>query len=483
MDVVHGLERGFGYILLFFALPLFMTLFILFNSHSVSYAFLQNLPNLVRSFASIGFLASLLSFSVISNSLLLSGLVAIAGATLILFGNKGYSGLSKVGKEVLILALISLAGVYATLNILLPTVLSKVSTLNLSGVSTFASSFLSPFTSQMITVDIFFAVFGAALIALELGLTHTNKRLHSKSKKKKKQNEEKFTRYHIIGIPAGAAIAIVLLFVLTFGIVNTTLTVATYQTSSIPANNVSNTYETASSSGTYAILAASNYYSSVSPNFNDSYAGKITLSPSIEPVSFSLPMSLSIAKASSSVKINFELNVSQISTLIDSLVKTNLPSFINLILVYNHSGFTTCSNLAFTSGSGLHCSFTPTEGNFSTVLFGANVSTTNQSLLRHILNDVNKAESKFPAGTNLAVQNISYNSFTLPKLTFVKHAVYSGNDCSLFDIEDNYSAATTSGQVCVLDSNGMPAFFSIGTNFQLGNNQSLQLAINFALSP
>lgn len=481
MGVVSTLERGFGYLLLFFGLPTFTALYVLFHSSSVSSFFLQNLSNTVLTFTKNSFLASLMTFSLLNNILLLSGLVAIAGAALLLLGSEGYEGLSKVGTEVLVLSVISLVSVYVISSLVLPALISNVS--NSSSLSSFVASLTGPLLSQVILVNVFFAVLGAILIALKFILPVVSKVPIPKHSKKHRAEPKQFSLYRVAGIPIGSAafvLALVLIVVFNTG---QSVNGVNYPTSSIAANSVSTLYQSAANSGTAAVFNASNYYFFSAPNLNNSYKGSVILSPSFEPFPITLPVSFSISKFGDPIRFDFSLNVSQFNDLINSFSSGNLsiPSIIKFTMLYNDSGFVSCSNI-FTNG-GAPCLFTRVSGNLSRMLMGINGSSVNNSLLGQMFGVLSAPTNIF--SQNSSISNSSQllsSSSVLPAFTFSGHVNYKGNPCSLFDINGNYSVSHTTGQACILDSNGLPAFLNLNEVISMGKGQQISFNVNFGLA-
>ncbi len=475
MSIGRTLARGFGYVLLFFSLPEFMGLYVLFSSNSISSFFLQNLSGTIALLTKSTLLVGFLSISVLNYLLVISGLVAIAGAALIILFSDGYTGLSKVGTEVLILSIISLISVYVIFNLILPTALSNfTSSSSASGISSLISTIATPITSKLISLDIVFIAFGAVLIALRFVLQKLKKPAPQKVKKGAAKTRE-FFLYRFVGVPSGVAVVIVLLLLTTLFSSVGALNLNPYHYTSIPSSSVSSAYQ--SLKGTPQIFNLSDYYFISSGNMNNTYSGSIKLSPAIEPLSFSLPMSFSVAKVLDPIRFDFGVNLSNFSNIANMVGNSNvsLPNYIRFDVLYNNSGITSCSNVN-SANNTLKCSFEPLKTNITKELLNINGTSVNRSILGQIFGFLTLPLGVFSGN----LQNYSSNSF-IPQFTFVNHVSYNNENCSLFDVNGSYAKTNTSGQVCISDYDGLPAFFYINEVMSL-DKQLLEVNINFGLS-
>ena len=483
MEIAHALERGFGYLLLLFSLPMFMGLYIAFHSGFVSPFFLQGLSGMISSLTNNSLLSSLFSFSILNNLLFISGLVAIAGGALILFGSKEYTGLSAIGTEVLIISVLSLVLAYATSSYMLPYLISHVGA-SASSMTSIISTIASPLISEVFIVDVAFIIFGAALITLRFLLPYLTKVISAKmaASKKKHVTTPTYSLYRYIGIPAGSAVMVLVLALITiFG--PSILSGTTYSTTPLAANSVSLAYQ--SLAETPQILNLSDYYFLSAPNLNNTYNGQLTLSPSFEPLPFSLPMQFSVSKLNDPfLRFNFDLNISEFSGLISSFHKSNststIPNNIKFTFLYNESGIITCSNLVsnLPASSGSQCTYNSLPKNFSKMLMNVNSSNANDSIIGTLFNAFSLPAHLLSSSQNNSTPSQNY----FPSFTFVNHVNYNGNNCSLFNINGNYSISTMHGQICILDTNGLPAFLSLDELLSAGNIGSFDVKFAFDLT-
>ena len=473
MSIGRILARGLGYVLLLLSLPEFSGLYVLFNSKSVSPFFLQNLSSTVKLLTGSALVASFLNFSALNYLLVLSGLVAIAGAALIIIFSDGYTGLSKVGTEILILSIISLISVYVIFNLVLPNLISHFAgSSGTSSLSSLITTLSSPLTSQIINLDIAFIVIGAVLVALRFILQKL-KVMTSKKAKKSNVKKKEFFLYRFIGVPSGVAVVIVLLLFVTVFSATGVLNSNPYHYAQIPSNSVSSSYQ--SLTGTPQIFNLSDYYFLKSANMNSTYGGSIKLSPAVEPLPFSLPMSFSVIKFLDPIRFDFGLNLSNFSNIVNTIGNANisLPKYVKLDVIFNDSGITTCSNVNSGNGS-ITCNFEALQVNISKELLNINGTSVNRSILGRIFGFLTYPLSIFSGN----VQNSS-GSF-IPQFTFVNHVSYNSQNCSLFNVSGTNSGINTSGQVCISDINGLPTFFSINEIVSL-DNQPLEVNINFGI--
>jgi hypothetical protein len=483
MEIAHVLERGFGYLLLLFSLPMFMGLYIAFHSGLVSPFFLQGLSSTISSFTNNSLLSGLFSFSILNNLLFVSGLVAIAGGALILFGSKDYTGLSAIGTEVLIISVLSLVFAYATSSYLLPYAISHV-TASASSITSIVSTIASPLISEVFVVDVVFIAFGAALIALRFLLPYLVKTISSKraaANKNKRATVPTYSLYRYVGIPVGSAVMILILALMTiFG--PSLFSGTTYQTTAIAANSVSLAYQ--SLAETPQILNLSDFYFLSAPNLNSTYNGQLTLSPSFEPMPFALPMQFSISKLNDPfLRVNFDINISEFSGLISAFHPSNstqIPNNIKFTFLYNESGIITCSNLAngLSASAGLQCNYNSLPRNFSKILMNINSSNANDSIIGTLFEAFSLPAHLLSSNQNSSTPLQNY----LPTFTFINHVSYNGNNCSLFDINGNYSISKTQGQICILDTDGLPAFLNINEILSTGNAGSFDIKFAFGLT-
>jgi hypothetical protein len=479
MGIGGALLRSFGYLFLLLSLPTFISLYVLLNSGFVSASLLQSISGLVSSFTHNQLMAGLFSSYVVNNALFVAGLIAIIGAAMIIFGSEGHGGLSKVGTEVLILSGLSLVSVVVIPGVLVPLIVSRIPAAA-SGVGSAISSLLSPITSGFFLIDIVFVTLGIAFIALRFVLDKIGK---PRTVKVGRKNAAKTViasgLFKKVGVPIGTLAMIGVLAFMTFSLTNGVISSAYYQTTSVAANSVSAQYQ--ASSGTSQVFNLSNFYFVKAPDLNTSYKGAITLSPSFEPLPLSLPMSFSVAKLGDPIRFSLSIDLSQFSNLLSMFTPKNIhiPNTMNIFVLYNDSGVVGCTNLqAFSSNnSGLQCNYQLINGNLTKKLLNVTQENENQSILGQMLSVTTLPSSIF-SGQNNTTQTTP-NGF--PKLNFVGHVSFKGNECSLFDVNGSYTASKTTGQLCISDSNGLPLFVKITENISM-NGQSIIIGANFAES-
>ncbi len=479
MDILHGAERVFGYLFIIFSLPLFVTLYALFASHLLSSG---SFSNLVSSATHNALLAGLVGLWISTAGIFMAGLIAIAGAALIFFGSKEYSGLSKVGTEIVALSAVSIAMIYVILDYVLPFVTSKIGGLSASSISGLVSTIASPMTSVIVSMDIIFIVLGSAFIALRFILPSAVKTLSNRPKKN--VNHAPSFWYRTVGLPIGIAVMIILLAF--FTVFNTSLlsSVPTYSTTTVAANPVSLSYQNQTSSAGLENL--SDYYFLTGPNENTTFNGGVGLSLSNIPLQFSLPLSLSVTKLGDPIRIDFNIDLSQISSILSSLrgksnnsnsSSLNLPSNLKFTILYNSSGTTICDNLNSSQNFAFQCDYQPTTQNITQELLNINSSNANRSILGQLFNLPRLLTSIFNSGSN----SNSPQSESFPTFTFVNNVNYNGNDCSLFYVNATSSLLNLTGRACISDSNGLPSFIDI--TLAVGSNgASINLNINFGVS-
>lgn len=482
MDILHGLERALGYILLVIGLPAFITLYSMFSSQLLSPSFLQGISATVLSFTGNPLLASLAGFFVSANGLFLVGALAIFGAALIFLGSKGFSGFSKVGTEIVILSGISLISLYAVTAYVLPSILSGTLGQTGTAVGSAVSSLFSPLLSATMALDIIFLVLGAGLIIMKFVVPYVLKMLSSKNKKSKSNDVNRLALYKWISLPAGV---VVMLFILSvFTIFNSALlsNATTYSTTPAAPNRVSFAFQQASTSP--AVFNLSDYYLLKGPNQNMTSAGKVTMSFPGVPLQFSLPTGFSISKFGDPIRLDFNIDLSQFNGLLNSVISRfgnssgtsgfSIPTQLKFTILYNDSGIVICSNLNSSAIVPLQCDYQPINMNISKVLLNINDSNANHSILGQLFNVINFPELIVGRGSLQATQYV-------PRLKFVNHVAYNGNDCSLFDLNGTNPDLNTTGQVCLSDTSGLPLFLDMKESILVGN-QVLSFGIDFGFT-
>lgn len=484
MSVLKALSRGLGYLLLMFSLPLFIDLSVLLNSHDISPLFLQNMSSLIQSFTKNSLLSTLLSISSLDILLLVSGLIAIGAAVLILLGSDGYDGLSNVGTELVVLSAMSLVFVYVVPTFVLPKVSSLILPAGFSGASSTIFTLLSPIIMQLLVIDAFFLVFGSFLIIFKsvLSRAKTSAPAHSTAKKVVEKKKQPYALYRKVGIPLGAVTMIVLLVLFTFYLV---VPVSAPSLTPAPANSVSQMFQAAPT--TLSIFNASDFLLLNTSRINNSYNGAITLETSLEPIPFSIPLTLSIEKIGDPLRVSINVNLSSISNIINSLLNAfvtsngncsnncnvnnsntvKLPTDMSFLTLYNDSGLITCTNLFqnFTQSNGLQCNYQRFSTSFNTTLL--NTNNPNETAIGSMF-------SGFSSATSGLSGRVGSNNSRLgfPTLKFIGNEYYMGSECTLFYVNETSAYYNMTGEICLSDYTGLPSLVHISNVFSLPNDRS-----------
>ncbi len=482
MDVLHGFARIIGYILLVVGLPSFIIMFALFNSGLISSAVSQDISNSVSSLTGNAMLAGFLGFFVSIIGLFLFGAFAVFGAGLIFFGSKGYSGFSRVGTEILVLAVISLVSVYLVTGYVIPIIASSIGGSAAGAVRSTIPGLLSPVSSGIMVLDIIFIIVGAVLLSMKWIAPIVLEIVHRKTaKKNQKVPAGNVQPYRLIGIPVGIAVS--LLIIAFFTLMNSSLlasNVITYNLTPTTQNAVSLAYQNASPN-LASLENLSDYYFLTGPNETVTSSGMIGLSVSGIPVQISLPMSLAISKVGDPVRIDFNVSLSQFSSLISAINndsggvgKITVPNNLVYTLIYNDSGLLICNNLNASAGAPLRCTYQPIGENLIKVLLNVNAANENLSVLGLFF-------SLLEAPNTLLSANAGQNSTYAPSFTFkgnYKNYGNLGGDCSEFYVFAETSYTKTSGSICISDSTGLPTNVDLSETIKL-NSRNIDLNINF----
>ncbi len=486
MNLLHAFARGFGYLLLLFGLPLFTMMYALFSSNMLAPSFLQGLSTQVMTITGSSILSGLTSFFISVQGLFIAGALAIIGAALIFFGSEGYSGFSKVGTEVLILAGVALVSIYTTTNYILPNVLSRFGSTG-TAIGSAVLALFSPLVSTMIDIDIIFVIFGAGLVMIKFAAPYIQNLINGpvKAMKKGKPQAAKSSLYRLIGIPAGIAVMLVILSI--FTIFNSALLQSspTYNTTPIAASAASTAFQNAASTaGATGVFNLSDYYLLKGHNSNTTSAGSMSLSLEGIPLQFSLPMAFSVSKFGDPIRIDFNVDLSKLSSLLSAIAnasgnsssgsKFSVPSNLRFMIMYNDSGIVICNNINATSNIPLLCKYQPLAVNLTSVLLNINNQNTNHSILGQIFNIFNLPSLLLSPGS-------PQSQSSTPQLNFVNNVEYNGNECSLFDVSGSSSAVNTTGQLCISNTNGLPLFVDLTETISVGG-QRADFNINFGVT-